>query len=108
MARRIVDGIEVTPETLAFDVIRQVGPRGDFLGEKHTLRHFRREQFMPGLIVRDKYETWEAAGSKRAEERARDRAREILATHQPDPLPDEVVRELDAIYTSVLRSEGVA
>ncbi len=108
MARRIVDGIEVTPETLAFDVIRQVGPRGDFFGEKHTLRHFRREQFMPGLIVRDKYETWEAGGSKRAEERARDRAREILATHQPDPLPDEVVRELDAIYASVLRSEGVA
>ncbi|HSJ53331.1 MAG TPA: trimethylamine methyltransferase family protein [Anaerolineae bacterium] len=108
MARRIADGIEVTPETLGFDVIREVGPRGDFLGTKHTMRHFRKEQFMPTLIVRDKYETWEAQGSKRAEERARDQAREILATHQPDPLPAEVVRELEAIYAFVLRSEGLS
>jgi len=108
MARRVAAGFEVTPETLAFDIIQDVGPRGNYLATKHTMRHFRKEQFMPSLIVRDKFETWEAEGSKRAEERARDRARDLLANHRPDPLPEEAVRELDAIYASVRRSAGLA
>ena len=100
MARRFAQGIEVTPETLAFDVIKEVGPRGHFLGTAHTMSHFRAEQLLPDLLVRDKYEVWEAAGGKRIEERARDRVQDLLATHQPEPLPEDVMRELDAIYAS--------
>jgi trimethylamine--corrinoid protein Co-methyltransferase len=107
MARRIAAGIEVTPETLGFDVIKEVGPQGHFLATDHTLRHFRKEQFMPTLMVREKYDAWEAGGSKRAEERARDRARDLLARYQPDPLSDGAVRELESIYASVKRSQGL-
>jgi trimethylamine--corrinoid protein Co-methyltransferase len=107
MARRIVAGFEVTPETLGLKVIKEVGPHGDYLGTDHTYRHFRREQFMPQLMVRDKYDVWEAAGGKRAEERARDRAQDLLANYQPEPLAEAAVRELQAIYTSVKRSQGV-
>ena len=107
MARRFAKGIEVTPETLAFDVITEVRPRGHFLDTAHTVRHFRAEQFLPDLLVRDKYEVWEAAGGKRAEERARDRVHELLANHQPEPLPEEVTRELEAICASARRSAGV-
>jgi trimethylamine--corrinoid protein Co-methyltransferase len=106
MARRITEGIQVTPETLGFDVIKEVGPKGHFLGTDHTMKYFRREQFMPTLMVRDQYDVWEAAGSKRVEERAHDRVRELLATHQPQPLPEEAVRELEEIYASVKRSQG--
>ena len=70
------------------------------------MRHFRSEHLLPDLLVRDKYEVWQAAGGKRAEERARDRAQELLATHQPEPLPEAVIRELDSIYASAKRSEG--
>ena len=107
MARRFAKGIEVTPETLAFDVIKEVGPRGHYLGTDHTRRHFRTEQFLPDLLVRDKYGVWEAAGGKRAEERARDRVHKLLAEHQPKPLPGEVIRELESVYTSAKRSAGV-
>ena len=104
MARRLARGIEVTPERLAFDVIKEVGPRGNFLTADHTLRHFRGEQFFPTLLVRDRYDTWEAAGGKRMEERARDRVQQILATHQPEPLPEKMAKELQAIYASSRRS----
>lgn len=106
MAKRIVAGIDLTKEALAFDVIRDVGPRGHFLDHEHTLRHFRREQFFPRLLVREAYEDWEAAGRKRAEERARDMASELLKKHQPDPLPDEARRELESIYQAFCRSQG--
>lgn len=104
MARRIARGFAITPETLGFDVIQEVGPQGDFLGTDHTYRHFRTEQFMPALMVRDKYDVWQSAGGKRAEERARDRVQALLAQHQPQPLPDEARRELEAIYAAVRRT----
>jgi trimethylamine--corrinoid protein Co-methyltransferase len=106
LARRFARGIEVTPETLGFDVVKAIGPRGHFLATDHTLEHFRTEQHMPQLMNRDKYDIWEAGGGKRAEERARDRVRDVLANHQPEPLPDEAVRELQAIYTFACRSVG--
>ncbi|MBS1253802.1 MAG: Glycine betaine methyltransferase [Anaerolineales bacterium] len=107
MARRIADGIEVTPETLGFDVIEEVGPQGHFLETDHTMKYFRKEQFEPALMVRNKYDDWEAAGGKRAEERARDRVRELLESHQPEPLPEQAVRELEAIYASAKRSARI-
>lgn len=108
MARRVARGFEVTPDTLGFEVIKEVGPHGDFLGTEHTYQHFRTEHFMPQLMVREKYDVWEAAGGRRAEERARDRMNDLIANHQPEPLPEEASRELKAIYAAVQQSEGVA
>jgi len=102
MARRLARGVNVTPDTLAFEVIQAVGPRGSFLDQPHTLRHFRMEQFMPALFDRDKYDVWQAAGGKRAEERARDRYQRILREHRPAPLPADVERELQAIYAAAV------
>jgi trimethylamine--corrinoid protein Co-methyltransferase len=104
MARRLVKGFEVNEDTLGFDVIKQVGPRGHFLGTDHTLHHFRSEQFMPKLMVRDAFEAWKAGGKRNAIERARSRAQEILATHQPVPLPETAQKELETIYRSILNS----
>ena len=59
---RIARGIEVTPETLAVDVIDGVGPGGHYLGESHTLKHFKTEFWFPRLIDRERWEDWENAG----------------------------------------------
>ena len=103
MARRLVSGFDVTAETMAFDVIKEAGPRGNYLLADHTGRHFRAEQFLPGLLVREKYDVWQAGGGRRMEERARDRARQLLATHVPEPLPEVIVRELESIYDHARR-----
>jgi trimethylamine--corrinoid protein Co-methyltransferase len=97
MVARILGGIRVTPETLSLDVIKEVGPGKNFMGVHHTLDHIRTEHYLPRLFDRSTYETWETRGSKDIRDVARDKAREILATHVPEPLPKEVQEELKAI-----------
>jgi trimethylamine--corrinoid protein Co-methyltransferase len=106
MARRFARGMGVDTETLAVDIIKQVGcgPHGQFLQHDHTLNHFRSEQFMPRFFVRDSYTNWEAAGMQTADQRAAAQVEHILATHQPVPLPDNAQREIDAIYASAQKA----
>ncbi|MBN1179688.1 MAG: trimethylamine methyltransferase family protein [Anaerolineae bacterium] len=103
MALRMAEGIRVDEETLALDVIRKVNYSGHYLAEKHTMRHFRTEHYMPALLVREGYETWEKEGRKNAIDRARERVRAILAAHRPNDLDPAVERELVA-YLDVLRA----
>ena len=96
-ALRVARGITVDDEALALDVIREVvhtGP-GNYFAEKHTLRHFREEHFIPRLLAREPYDAWVEAGSRSALDRARDRVREILAQHQPRQIDPAVEQELE-------------
>lgn len=98
MCMRAVRGIEVNPETLAVEVIRKVGPGGNFLSEAHTLKHFRAEFFYPPVADRQSRKAWEEKGAKDAAARARDLAREILRNHRPLPLPPEVEAKILASF----------
>ncbi len=89
-------GVEVSDESLAVDVIGQVGPEGHFLTQEHTRQHFR-EAWTPELLDRTDHKTWQAAGSKTLGERAAARVEEILSDHQPEPLPTGVRQELRSI-----------
>ncbi len=95
-ALRFAQGFEVNDETLAVDVINKVGPGGIFLGEKHTLKHFR-ERWMSRLSDIDSFETWEKKGSKSIDKVAREKVKEILATHKPEPIPENVEKEISGI-----------
>ena len=94
MIGAIMKGIELSPETLALDVMDQVGPGGSYFGEKHTVRHFRQNWF-PKLMNRHNYEGWMAAGGLSLGDKANERVRRILDEHQPEPLLPEVAAELD-------------
>jgi trimethylamine--corrinoid protein Co-methyltransferase len=94
--RRLLRGIELSPETIALDVIDEVGPLGDYLGTDHTLRHFK-EAWYPRLFDRRTYSGWEAAGRPGAIETAREQARQAIANHRPAPLPDGVLDTLTRI-----------
>jgi len=106
MIKMCVGGIPVRAETLALDVIGEIGPFGDFLSHDHTMAHMRC-QSQPTLIDRRVREEWKAAGSTTLQDRALARAREILDTHVPDPLPDGVANELAAIVRGAERELGV-
>lgn len=94
--KRFMQGVQVNEETLALDVIDRVGPGGHFLGEEHTRRHFR-ESWYPSLVDRNNYDTWVEKGSLTLGERANRQVRQILETHQPEPLPEEVQQKLSDI-----------
>jgi len=95
-ALRFVEGFEVNDDTLAVDIIDKVGPGGIYLGEKHTVQHFR-ERWMSRLSDISSYETWEKQGSRSIDEVARGKVREILATHKVTPLPEDVEKEIGRI-----------
>ena len=106
MIKMCVGGIPVRDETLAIDVIDEVGPFSDFLSHDHTMAHMR-DQSQPSLIDRRVREDWTTAGSTTLQDRALARAREILATHVPDPLPEGVADELSGIMRGAERELGV-
>ena len=93
IVKKVADGIEVSDETLALDVIRRVGPNGTYLAEKHTRTHMS-EIWRPGVWDRTSYDAWLAAGKRGARENAEEKAREILRTHAPETLADDVRAEL--------------
>ncbi len=95
--RRLLADVEVSDETLAVDVLRAVGPGGDYLGQRHTRRHLRSSQWRGGLLNRMSYERWSETGGLDVTEKARRKALELLATHEVPALPAELLARLDAI-----------
>lgn len=106
MIKHVLNGIPVNDETLALDDIHAVGPFKDFLGTKHTLKHMN-SQSQPRLIDRRRRPNWEELGKTDVYQRACEKAREILETHQPDPLPDSVLAEIRSIIEETEKELGV-
>lgn len=86
----ITGGLDINPTTLALDAIARIRPGGGFLADDHTLDNFRTSQWVPKMIDRSRYDSWNAAGSKDMYTRANERARDILAEHQVTPLSEAV------------------
>jgi len=80
---------EVSDETLALDTIAELGPDGQYLGTKHTKKHYR-ERWYPSLFERTNYETWLKDGGKSFTARAADKIDKILSEHRPEPLPPDI------------------
>jgi len=97
MIKHVVKGIPVTDETLAADVIHEVGPFGDFISHEHTRKHMKTMQSQPKLIDRRRRDFWQQMGGTDLAQRAREEAKYILKTHKPDPLPPEVLSSIRSI-----------
>lgn len=97
MVFRLAQGIEVKGDALALDLIHKVGPGGNYLAERHTLEHFRKEQFIPDLTDRRPYETWLRDGAKDVVKKAKEKVKTILEKHQPEPLEKDVQREIQDV-----------
>jgi trimethylamine--corrinoid protein Co-methyltransferase len=100
MMRRFMAGVRLDAESLALEVIHQVGPGGDFLTADHTLQHFR-ALWQPALMSRQRMDDWVREGGRRLGERLREKTVAILDAHQPEPLPDGVREEIAYILKEV-------
>jgi len=92
---RMMQGIVVDDESLALDTIAAVGPGGNFLSQKHTLKHMR-DMFLPQFMDRRPYNEWEERKDE-AHDWALDKARKVLATHQPEPMDPKLSAEMAKI-----------
>jgi len=95
---RFLEGVEVNYETLAIDLINEVGPiPGQYLSTKHTRKWWQKEQFVPKVADRLTYPEWMQCGKKDALTLAKDRVRSILATHTPIPLTSDQEKGIELI-----------
>jgi trimethylamine--corrinoid protein Co-methyltransferase len=104
MVRRMVEGIVIDDDALAADVIDEVGPGGHFLDQEHTLRHFRREFWFPRLMDRQRWEIWREQGGQTLGQRAKALMHDLVRHHQPEPLPEGLLRELRQVVRSADQS----
>jgi len=101
MVKRVVQGIDVSDELMAVDLIKKVGISGNFLRQKHTMKHIRSEQVQANLLDRRMRGGWEKKGAKDLHQVSVEKAKEILASHKPTPLEDGLKEELIKIAKSL-------
>lgn len=94
-----LNGVKVNEETLALDVIENVGPGGDFLGEEHTFRLFKGQSFNSKLLNRENYDNWVQQGSLSFKDKANAAVRDILDNHKAPALSEEVTNEIKGIIS---------
>ena len=95
-ARRLCRGIPVDEQTLALDVIEEAGRSGNYLGHKHTRKNMRTTQWRPKLMSRLGYNAWHDAGEPDLRTRTLARLDKLLATHEPEPVPEDLLAQIEA------------
>lgn len=91
--RAATAGVPVTEETLALDVVDELGPEGDYLSHDHTYRHFK-DAYYSKLADRRIYSAWQDEGSTTMAARAAQKVDEILENHKAEPLPEDIRQAL--------------
>ena len=102
MTKRFMEGIRVDQETIARQVIQDIGPGGHFLAHPHTVKHCRTAVGQSQLLTREPYEKWEEKGAKDMEQRIQEKLSEILDQHEVPSLADDVLADVARI-----RRQGV-
>ncbi len=105
--RRVVNGVEVSEDTLATSVIEAVGLKGSYLSHPHTVDHFRQEHFLPETFVRSGRSS--PAAMTNLLERAQARGEQILEDHAVDPPLDPAIEaKLNAFLKKAMKRPKAA
>ena len=102
MVMRAVEGINVNEETLAYDVIKEIGPGGNFITARHTRRFMRKEHYTPQLSDRNSREDWEALDSQSTWEKASEKVKKILrepVNNLPEDIRKKIKREIEGLVS---------
>jgi len=94
---RIIDGINVSEDALAIEIIEKVGIGGQYLAQAHTRENYPKEHFISTLFDSYDWGTWKKHGATDLVTRAREKAQKIIKTHQPEPLHGNIKTELENI-----------
>jgi len=102
MVMRAVEGIKVNDDTLAFDLIKQAGPGGNFVAARHTRHFMRSEHYQPSLSDRNSQEEWLSKGGQETWERAAEIVKKLLDKPKhslPIPIRQQVLSKVNGIIT---------
>jgi trimethylamine--corrinoid protein Co-methyltransferase len=103
--RAATRGVPVDEETLALDMVEELGPTGDYLQHPHTMRHVR-DPFYSGLMHKGLYAQWEKQGQKTMEQLAAEKVDQILEAHTVAPLAENIQENISDIVARELEWIG--
>ncbi|WP_227764448.1 trimethylamine methyltransferase family protein [Zhaonella formicivorans] len=102
---RVMRGVEVNEDTLAYDRLKEIGPGGHFLADPHTVQHVRKEFFFPKVSDRRTRLAWQDAGSPDTAARAHKIVKELLKEHKPTPVAPALKAEIRRTYPEIKGEE---
>lgn len=105
-ARYMGRGTRIDEETMAVDVIDEVGPGGNYVTHEHTFKNFREEIWTSKRFNSSFWEVWEEQGSKSMEDKAEELAKEIVAKHTPELVSDAIRQGLNGIIAETEKSKS--
>jgi trimethylamine---corrinoid protein Co-methyltransferase len=97
--RQYLRRLEITENTLALDLVDEVGPDGSYLGTEHTVEHVL-DGWRPALFDRWDYARWSEEGSLTLQERANRKVKDLIRDHRAEPLTPEVMKQLERIVAA--------
>jgi trimethylamine--corrinoid protein Co-methyltransferase len=98
MCRRVVEGIDSADNRWLDDVIDRVGPGGDFIAELSTVEGIRGgEWYLTDFGWHESFEAWDTANRPQLLDEAGELVDQLLESHEPLPLGEDVERELESI-----------
>ena len=97
LVRHYLKGLDITDETIALDVMEEMGIGANFLKHESVAENCRDVYWKPTLFNRKRYSEWIVQNGKTTIENAHERAEEILRAHHPKILSDDQLREMDEI-----------
>lgn len=100
---RLMAGIRIDDDKLGLDCIEDGIREGTFLAQPHTATHFREELWFPALLDRRFYGPWVESGSSEMGERCVETVDRLLREHEPEPLPDDVRKDVDKLVADAKR-----
>lgn len=107
MAHRLCKGIEFSEETLAAELISEMGSFGDYLSTRHTLKWFKKEPYLPSSVIdRQNFEKWHEKGGLSSFDRAREIVAEILENPKAPALTPEKGEALDSAWKKIALADG--
>ena len=98
MSRRLLAGITIDEDSMAFDVIKKVGPGGNYVTEDHTIDHMMDEFLYPDLAIRSNFDIWEEQGRPSMLTRANDRVEQILEKRVDGLLEPDVILAIEKAF----------
>jgi trimethylamine--corrinoid protein Co-methyltransferase len=109
--RRFMKGAPIDGNTLARQVIQDVGeglPLKIFMDQQHTTDNFKSAQWQPEVFNRNNFQAWTGKGSPTTQDLCNAKVRSILETHKPEPLPDNIMVQLEEIAAAATDPETLA
>jgi len=108
MVAEFLKPLDVSPDALALDAVREVGPGGHYFGTAHTLARYETAFYSPILSDWRNFETWTEAGQPTTYDHANRIFKEVLARYERPAMDPAIEEELDAFVARRKEEGGVA